>query len=91
MGQKKDEDLLYIIFEKHLYCSKLADENEESFVCTVVGEYMSTLQKSGSFPGHLLDDIKEDLATEVFDMLRKKIYGHYNLFQYRQTNKIEKN
>lgn len=79
-------DLLYRLFEHHLYNALVEDETTDDFLTHVVNDYLehSEIQTRVS-PGHR-DDIKEDLREEVLEMLRKKTYGHYSLTEFRKTH-----
>ncbi len=87
INMKKNFDYLYEIFEDHLYENILESESEDLFVCRVVDRYMLEIRKNSVMPLHFLEDIKEDTADMVYDMLLKKIYGFYSLDHYRHNLK----
>lgn len=90
MSKLKVDDQLYNIFEDLLFTVHVDDHNEDEFVSEVVDKYIGQLKKLGQLPGQFIDDVREDLASEVYDMLLKKIYGHFNLYQFRLSNGITK-
>lgn len=90
MSKLKVDDQLYNIFENMLFTVHVDDHNEDEFVSEVVDKYLGHLKKLGQLPGQFIDDVKEDIATEVYDMLLKKIYGHFNLHEYRLFNGVIK-
>ena len=79
-------DQLYYIFENYLNNNLIEEECEDTFVANVVGLYMKEIKKTASvMPQNFLEDIKEDTAELVYDMLLKKTYGYFSLNQYRQS------
>lgn len=81
---KRNFDELYEIFEDYLFEHLLEDENEDIFVANVVEIYMQSIKKQYSvMPQVFIEDIMEDTADLVYDMLLKKIYGYYNLRHFR--------
>ena len=78
---------LYHIFENHLINGFLDEENEDTFVAHVVEQYAQHLKLKTLMPLRYLEEILEDTANDVYDMLYSKIYGHFNLNHYRQSLK----
>jgi hypothetical protein len=76
---------LYDCFERHLLNLSIAAETDEGFVAQVVENYLINMGGHGfSFSSHAEDTFQE-LCEEVTEMLRKKIYGHMSLDQYRNS------
>lgn len=76
---------LYDCFERHLMNLEIEEETEEVFVTVVVENYLVNLGGMGfHFTSHAEDTYRE-IADEVYEMLRKKIYGHVNVNHYRQV------
>ncbi len=81
----KTDDHLYRIFEIHLLNEFIEEESEDTFVVSVVDQYIDSLKKTASLPLAFIDDIREDTANEVYNMLLKKVYGHFSLQHYRNS------
>ena len=79
-------DLLYTIFEQHLYNAHVEDESTGDFLARVVRDYLRLLTSRGRILQEHLADIESDLREEVLEMLRKKTYGHYNLAEFRKAH-----
>jgi hypothetical protein len=78
---------LYSIFEQHLYNALVENESTEDFLIRVVNDYISVLRSSGqTIMFDQITEIQTDLREEVLEMLRKKIYGHYNLADFRKAH-----
>ena len=76
---------LYDCFEGHLHNLNLESESEDVFVVAVVEKYLINVGGHGfSFSSHAEDTFTE-LCDEVTEMLRKKIYGHLSIDEYRST------
>jgi hypothetical protein len=43
--------------------------------------------KTGHIPQRMHDSLKNDLALDVQDMLRAKIYGHYGIGEYNRIRR----
>jgi hypothetical protein len=78
-------DRLYCIFEQHLFNALVENESTEEFLAYVVKEYLEEIRSMGTLIPEHARSIEDDLREEVLEMLRKKIYGHYNLAEYRKT------
>ncbi len=66
---------------------EIVDETEEGFVTVVVENYLVNLGGMGfHFTSHAEDTYRE-IADEVYEMLRKKIYGHSNVNVYRTSHR----
>lgn len=81
------EDPLYQVFEQHLHSGLYDDKPVELFVQDVVEFYWSALIKSGHVPHRMHEVIKVDLAQDVQEMLRAKIYGHYGIGEYNRLRR----
>lgn len=82
MKQRK-QDPLYTIFEQHLFNFQDPNADRETFILTVVKDYLTQIRKLGlSVPEQLLEQISEELCLQVNTMLVKKIYGCMNINQY---------
>jgi len=78
---------LYDCFERHLMNLSIVNESDESFVTVVVENYLVNLGGMGfHFTSHA-EDTYSEIADEVFDMLRKKIYGYSSIDQYRASQR----
>src|SRR5687768_9342598 len=74
---------LYDCFERHLLNLDIMSETDECFLNQVVENYLINLGGLGfNFTSHAEDTFLE-LRDEVSDMLKKKIYGHMSVDQYR--------
>ena len=83
-----NKDLLHQLFEKHIKDISLREQSDLDFVRAVVFEYWQELQNVGFIPGTHSDEILEDLELEVTEMLRKTIYGYFNLQSFRESKKF---
>ena len=63
------------------------DQPVEIFVRDVVDFYFTTLTRAGNVPQNLHESLKGDLAQDVQDMLRAKIYGHYGIGEYNRVRR----
>lgn len=84
-----ETDLLYSIFEQHLFNALVEEETDDEFLSRVVGDFITRLsQNGGVITREHLPTVESDLREEVLEMLRKKIYGHYNLAAFRKARGI---
>ncbi len=83
---RSGHDLLYTLFEQHLFNALVENETSDEFLGRVVGEYMKLLSSRGTIPLEHQSVIETDLRDEVREMLRKKTYGHYNLAEFRRAH-----
>lgn len=81
-------DLLYAIFEEHLYSALVEEESTDEFITRVVNDYLDHITARARIPSVYSQAISADLREEVLDMLRKKIYGHYNLNAFRKAQGV---
>lgn len=82
-----DNDLLYSIFEHHLFNALVEDESSDEFFKRVVGDYLLELKRLGSqIPREHHASVESDLREEVLEMFRKKTYGHYSLAAFRKAH-----
>jgi hypothetical protein len=80
-------DLLYNIFEHHLFNALVEDETADEFLGRVVKEYLGRLTAAdGMIPRDHIESVETDLREEVLEMLRKKTYGHFNLAEFRKAH-----
>ena len=79
-------DLLYTIFEQHLFNALVEDETADELLGRVVRDYVDLLSARGMILQEHLPAIESDLRDEVLEMLRKKTYGHFNLQSYRKAH-----
>lgn len=74
---------LYDCFERHLLNLSIDSEPEDIFVVAVVEKYLINLGGLGYSFGSHAEDTFTELCDEVSEMLKKKIYGHMSVDQYR--------
>ncbi|RYG58833.1 hypothetical protein EON80_26470 [bacterium] len=79
-------DLLYTLFEQHLFNALVENETSDEFLARVVAEYIKLLASRGMITHEHRKMIEEDLREEVLEMLRKKTYGHFNLAAFRNAH-----
>lgn len=77
-------DKLYECFEHHLLVLEIEQESHAEFVFAVVESYISHLEEFGHISLQFETEIREDIESEVENMLKKKIYGHFNIDQFRR-------
>ncbi len=85
-------DLLYTIFEQHLFNFQDPNSDRETFILTIVKDYLTQVRKLGlAVPKALEDQILEELFFQVNTMLVKKIYGCMTIKEYiAKTPTVEK-
>lgn len=83
---RSGHDLLYTLFEQHLFNALVENETSDEFLNRVVGEYIKLLSSRGIITREHRAMIEEDLKEEVLEMLRKKTYGHFNLAAFRKAH-----
>ncbi len=82
-----NQDPLYSMFESHLNKSLMNDECcSDTLIDSVVKNYVEMMTRLGHASGRIQDFIERDVREEVTDMLRKRIYGHFDLNSYRNNN-----
>ena len=79
--QNTERDLLYECFERVLQVTGPGD-HAEVLVVRVAEEYLMELVRQAHIPIRYLDGLREDICTEVQDMLRIKTYGYMSLAEY---------
>lgn len=82
MSTPISEDPLYKIFEEKLHSGDYDQATKERFVYEIVELYWKDLVKSGNIPLGMQETLKADLAIDVHDMLKTKIYGHHTIKDY---------
>ncbi|MGE4131228.1 MAG: hypothetical protein AB7F86_06290 [Bdellovibrionales bacterium] len=80
-------DPLYQVFEEHLHSGLYDDKPTEIFVRDVVDYFVKNLSQEGYVPLRMQDLLRADLNHDVNDMLRTKIYGHYDIGQYNRNRR----
>ncbi|MCB0355589.1 MAG: hypothetical protein KDD40_01195 [Bdellovibrionales bacterium] len=86
----KNLDDLYKLFESHLLQLDIEKESHSDFITNVVESYVESLRTRGHICLQFELDLREDVEFEVVSMLRKKIYGHFNLDQFRKVMRERK-
>jgi len=86
----KQNDALINHFNMHLLKLDIEKESHAEFITIVVESYMSELNKLGYMSVEHEFDLREDIELEVVTMLRKTIYGHFNLDHFRKAYKDKK-
>ena len=81
------EDPLYSIFEEHLHSGMYDAMPAEQFIRDVVDFYWKTILLKGHVPQRLPEPLQADLAQDVQDMLKTKIYGHYGIGEYNRIRR----
>ncbi len=79
-----DIDGLYNYFNSHLLQLDIEKESHSDFISNVVESYIVNLKNMGHICLQFELDLREDIEIEVVTMLRKTIYGHFNLDHYRK-------
>ena len=83
---RSGHDLLYTLFEQHLFNALVENETSDEFLGRVVAEYIKLLSTRGMITREHKTMIEADLKDEVLEMLRKKTYGHYNMASFRKAH-----
>ena len=78
--------ILFEIFEKRLFSTFVEGENNHQFVQGVVEEYFETILKTTFIPATFAQDVVEETLSLVEEMLQKKIYGHFDVDEFRKAN-----
>ena len=80
---------LYEVFEKQLVgLDNRTEIKTEDFATTVAKTYIDQLKKRGfSVPLDFLEELESELAEDVLDMTRKKIYGSLSLKEFVSRRK----
>ncbi len=81
------QDPLYDIFVDHLHSGLYDAQPVDMFVKDVVETYWRVLAGRNSFTASMEEYVKVDLAQDVQDMLRVKIYGHYGIGEYNRIRR----
>lgn len=76
---------LFDCFDRHLLNLEIEVEPQDLFVAKVVEDYILNLTGLGFTMGHQAEDIYLELQDEVQIMLKKKIYGYFNIDAYRAS------
>lgn len=80
-----NDDPLYRIFEEHLHSGLYDEQPEEVFLADVVDFYIQVLHTKGYISLRVLEHLRNDLASDVKEMLQAKIYGHYGIAAYNKA------
>ena len=76
-------NLLYTIFEQHLFNFQDPNSDRQEFILTIVKDYLTQLRKLGlGIPKDMEEHIFEELHYQVNSMLLKKIYGCATIDEY---------
>ena len=86
----RNMDTLYKLFEAHLLKLDIEKESHSDFISAVVESYLDDLKTKGHICLQFELDLRDDVEFEVVSMLRKKIYGHFNIDSYRKYMKEKK-
>jgi len=78
---KDTRDQLVDCLEK-LLCSVMSDEDPEIFVDRVAEDYLMTLVREAHIPIRYLSSLRDDVRTEVLDLLRIRSYGFSSLKEF---------
>ncbi len=78
----KITDDLYRHFEEHLHSLDVEKESQAEFIIAVVESYWQQISTKGHVGLQYEIEVREDIESEVEEMLQKKIYGFYSLAQY---------
>ena len=84
------QDALYQTFEKHLMSLDIEKETHSEFIANVVEEYFQILQGLGHICFNYEIELRDEIELEVITMLRKKIYGHFDLDHYLHAKRSVK-
>ena len=79
-----NKDILYSHFNTHLLQLDIEKESHSDFITIVVESFISELKEKGHICLQFELDLREEVELEVVSMLRKTIYGHFNLDHYRK-------
>jgi hypothetical protein len=83
MSAPANKNLLYTIFEHHLFQFQDPNSDKREFILTIVKDYLTQLRKLGlGVPKELEEAIFEELYFQVNSMLLKKIYGCSTIDEY---------
>ncbi|MGE0761776.1 MAG: hypothetical protein AB7N80_00720 [Bdellovibrionales bacterium] len=74
-------DQLVDCLEKLLSCV-LGDEDPEIFIDRVAEEYLMALVREAHIPLRYLSTLRDDVRTEVMDLLRIRAYNYPSLKEY---------
>jgi hypothetical protein len=74
---------LYDCFERHLFTLSIEHESEEGFITVVVEKYLVNMGGLGFHFNSHAEDTFIELCDVVKEMLKKKIYGHMNVNEFR--------
>lgn len=87
MSTRRTDDPLYAIFEEHLHSGLYDEVPLEQFVRDVVDYYVKELGRTGHVPHRWHESLRTDLAADVQEMLKVKIYGHYGIGEYNRQRR----
>ena len=76
-------NLLYTIFEQHLFNFQDPNSDKREFILTIVKDYLAQVRKMGlAVPAEMEEFLMEELYYQVNSMLLKKIYGCATIDEY---------
>lgn len=88
---KFEKDPLYSIFEKHLNMALMNEETcSDTLIDQVVKSYLEVMFKLGHACGRIQEYIEKDVREEATSMLQKRIYGHFDLNDFRLKSNRKK-
>lgn len=82
-------DLLINLMEAQLKEISNIKESSQDFINKVTHLYSIQVLNQGHIPSAFIEDVMEEVQTEVLEVFRKKTYGFLTLEEYRR-NKIQK-
>jgi inhibitor of KinA sporulation pathway (predicted exonuclease) len=86
---QKPVDPLYTVFEKHLFSFEDCKIDRNTFISNVVEDYLKWLRKSQiAVPSGWEKEIVEELSSQVNTMLIKKIYGFFDITEYKEKKQV---
>lgn len=81
-------DPLYLFLNKRLHDYSNMNESTDEFIFNVVCDYIVHLHHIGHIPARHELHVEELLREDVQDMLQKKIYGFFDIREYRRCKKV---
>lgn len=81
---KKPTEILKEVFESLLYVDSQQDQSLEDFVRGASIEFMTRLREAGILvPPIYQKALREEVESELHEMVQKKIYGFSSLQEFR--------
>lgn len=79
------KDRLHDIFKMMLSQTDDMNETASQLIRRVAGVYAIELQQEAEIPLAFLDDVLDDLESELLVIYRKTTYGFWSLQEYREA------